>query len=362
MQKSFRIIIATAYPQILSTLHHRLTLAGCNVAAVITRDSAQGVISYCEENQIEILRLPEANGTISVEEACRKDSNYSDAVDGIKKRAIALQPDFIIAWGINVLPQAFLNIPRELFLNVHPSDLPSYRGGFPFQAQLLNGEEKIRIVIHETTEIIDKGRIFKKSNWVEISENETMSSLVNKCLPEAGNLVVSFFSEYPECVRATSDFVVDKNAPHAWGKKLKLVNEGENSFYVNSGVLCNIRIEWHKDSVVNIERAVRAFDMMGGPFTNLGGTTFNIISFRIISRVPEDIIPGSVIAVKGDKIVINCVDGVGEAELRLNSKFSDSDTRVIRPGDLLQSSLLIEQYTGIKDTDRIIKVKNGITV
>lgn len=46
----------------------------------------------------------------------------------------ALQPDLAItaAYG-NMLPTAFLSIPKHGTLNIHPSLLPKYRGAAPVQ-------------------------------------------------------------------------------------------------------------------------------------------------------------------------------------------------------------------------------------
>ena len=49
----------------------------------------------------------------------------------------AMQPDLCItaAYG-NILPKAFLQIPRHGTLNIHPSLLPQYRGAAPVQRAL----------------------------------------------------------------------------------------------------------------------------------------------------------------------------------------------------------------------------------
>lgn len=46
----------------------------------------------------------------------------------------ALQPDLAVtaAYG-NMLPRAFLDIPKHGVLNIHPSLLPKYRGAAPVQ-------------------------------------------------------------------------------------------------------------------------------------------------------------------------------------------------------------------------------------
>ena len=56
------------------------------------------------------------------------------------ERLRVLAPDLCVtaAYG-NILPQAFLDIPRWGTLNIHPSLLPKYRGAAPVQRQLQVG-------------------------------------------------------------------------------------------------------------------------------------------------------------------------------------------------------------------------------
>lgn len=53
----------------------------------------------------------------------------------------ALQPDLAItaAYG-NMLPTAFLDIPKHGTLNIHPSLLPKYRGAAPVQRAVQVGQ------------------------------------------------------------------------------------------------------------------------------------------------------------------------------------------------------------------------------
>ena len=52
-------------------------------------------------------------------------------------RLRGLQPDLCVtaAYG-NILPKAFLEVPRHGTLNIHPSLLPKYRGAAPVQRAL----------------------------------------------------------------------------------------------------------------------------------------------------------------------------------------------------------------------------------
>ena len=59
---------------------------------------------------------------------------YSVVQEGFLTRLQSLQPDLCVtaAYG-NILPKAFLAIPKFGTLNIHPSLLPKYRGAAPVQ-------------------------------------------------------------------------------------------------------------------------------------------------------------------------------------------------------------------------------------
>ena len=50
-----------------------------------------------------------------------------------------LKPDYfvVVAYGA-ILPQRYLDIPRQLSINVHGSILPAYRGASPLQTAILD--------------------------------------------------------------------------------------------------------------------------------------------------------------------------------------------------------------------------------
>lgn len=60
----------------------------------------------------------------------------------------ALEPDVCItaAYG-NVLPEAFLSIPKRGTVNIHPSLLPAYRGAAPVQRALEAGERVTGVTV-----------------------------------------------------------------------------------------------------------------------------------------------------------------------------------------------------------------------
>lgn len=49
---------------------------------------------------------------------------------------------------------------------LHPSDLPSFRGGSPIQNQIINGVKKSAVTIFKVNNILDGGPIYKKKQFM----------------------------------------------------------------------------------------------------------------------------------------------------------------------------------------------------
>ncbi len=62
----------------------------------------------------------------------------------------------VCAYGL-LIPPALLE--RSLWLNVHPSLLPRWRGAAPVERAILAGDEQTGVTIHETVQALDAGPI-----------------------------------------------------------------------------------------------------------------------------------------------------------------------------------------------------------
>lgn len=89
----------------------------------------------------------------------------------------ALEPDLIVtaAFG-QILPQALLNIPKIMPINVHGSLLPKYRGAAPIQWALIHGERTTGITIMRMDAGMDTGPILLQ-RALEIQPEETFGEL-----------------------------------------------------------------------------------------------------------------------------------------------------------------------------------------
>ena len=79
-----------------------------------------------------------------------------------------LRPDIVVvvAYG-QIIPEMYLKIPQLIFLNVHASLLPKWRGAAPIERAILNMENQTGISIMKIENKLDSGPIIKQ---VKISE------------------------------------------------------------------------------------------------------------------------------------------------------------------------------------------------
>jgi methionyl-tRNA formyltransferase len=62
----------------------------------------------------------------------------------------------VAAYGLYIPPRL---LERSLWLNVHPSLLPRWRGAAPVERAILAGDEQTGVTIHETVEALDAGGV-----------------------------------------------------------------------------------------------------------------------------------------------------------------------------------------------------------
>jgi len=83
---------------------------------------------------------------IPVEQPAKLDSSVGIAADTV----------VVCAYGL-LIPNALLE--RALWLNVHPSLLPRWRGAAPVERALMAGDEETGVTIHRTVEALDAGPV-----------------------------------------------------------------------------------------------------------------------------------------------------------------------------------------------------------
>ena len=81
-----------------------------------------------------------------MEQPAKLDSSVGIAADTV----------VVCAYGL-LIPNVLLE--RSLWLNVHPSLLPRWRGAAPVERALMAGDEETGVTIHRTVEALDAGPV-----------------------------------------------------------------------------------------------------------------------------------------------------------------------------------------------------------
>ena len=84
----------------------------------------------------------------------------------------------VIAYG-QIIPEIYLKNPKLIFLNVHASLLPKWRGAAPIERAILNKESETGISIMKIEKKLDAGP-FVKQVKVKINKELTSGELTNK--------------------------------------------------------------------------------------------------------------------------------------------------------------------------------------
>jgi methionyl-tRNA formyltransferase len=82
---------------------------------------------------------------------------------GVQAEFAALSPDIavVVAYGL-LLPKAILEAPRLGCLNIHPSDLPRWRGAAPIQRSLMAGDAQTAICVMQMEAGLDTGAVWAR--------------------------------------------------------------------------------------------------------------------------------------------------------------------------------------------------------
>ncbi len=219
--------------------------------------------------------------------------NTREWVETLKK----LQPDLgvVVAYG-KFLKEDILNIPStKLFINLHPSLLPKWRGPSPIQTAIMEGDEVTGITVMKITEKMDAGDILLQKK-VPIDPDETAEELSKKLALEGAEILVEGIKLIEE------------------GKAVFVPQDDEKATYCKIIEKHHARIDWSWDAK-RIHNLVRASIPWPVAFAKFKDETIRIHKTKLISETDfEDkdnkIVPGTVIEITRDFGVVKTGKGL----------------------------------------------------
>jgi methionyl-tRNA formyltransferase len=91
----------------------------------------------------------------------------------------------VAAYGL-LIPDVLLE--RALWLNVHPSLLPRWRGAAPVERALITGDERTGVTIHRTTKELDAGPVAAQEAF-ELTEEDDAGAVFGRAAEIAARLI-----------------------------------------------------------------------------------------------------------------------------------------------------------------------------
>jgi methionyl-tRNA formyltransferase len=97
----------------------------------------------------------------------------------------------VVAYGL-ILPKEILEGTKFGCFNIHPSNLPKWRGAAPIQRTIMNGDKETAICIIKMNEGLDSGDIVSKKNY-SLNDDENYEFLEKKFAEIGSDLAIETF-------------------------------------------------------------------------------------------------------------------------------------------------------------------------
>jgi methionyl-tRNA formyltransferase len=195
----------------------------------------------------------------------RPDLNDDQIYEQIK----ALKPELLVScFYPRAIPQRILSL--AVGFNVHPSDLPQWRGPDPAYWIIRAGQIKSAISVHLLTEGLDEGDILRKKE-VFVKARESGGALAIRLEASCALFLAEFVVDYLQ--NPTYDAKPQKGKV-SWAP---LIDPND------------VEIDW-QESATEIDRLVRAASPEPGAFTGIAGELAVIFSGAVVRNTEFDIL------------------------------------------------------------------------
>ena len=207
----------------------------------------------------------------------------------------------VVAYG-RILPKSWLTAFELGAINVHFSLLPKYRGAAPVNWAIINGERETGVTTMLMDEGLDTGDILAQRS-TDIGENENAIELMDRLAEMGAQLLFSTLAHLPTIKPIAQDHAAASLAP------IMKKDDGRIDFSMTAA---------------DVNNRVRGFQPFPTAFTYLGGKRLTIwrSSVAVPDELPQAADEGTIVAAKGDELVIACGGGtfISVHELQIEGK------------------------------------------
>ena len=187
----------------------------------------------------------------------------------------------VVAYG-QIIPEKFLNIENVIFLNIHASLLPRWRGAAPIQRSIIEMDEKTGVSIMKIISKLDAGPYMLQKSVI-IEKKDNFISLSNKLSKLGSELILEALSIFEN---SQAQFKNQENKFVTYAKKIKK-KESE--------------INWNEPAR-NLIAKINGLNPYPGVWFNHKDTRIKIIEAEISNN------KGKIGEVLTDDLIVGCLD------------------------------------------------------
>jgi methionyl-tRNA formyltransferase len=139
------------------------------------------------------------------EDICRRLSKDHNAGLYLKASEVPTGDMLFLLGCTSIIPDEILRRNKHNLV-VHESDLPKGRGWSPLTWQVIEGKNRIPILLFEATEELDGGAIYFK-DYIELDGTELLPEIKRKQGEKTAELVYRFVESWPDALGMAQDGV-----------------------------------------------------------------------------------------------------------------------------------------------------------
>jgi len=187
----------------------------------------------------------------------------------------------VVAYG-KIIPKKYLDLPKKIFINIHASLLPKWRGAAPIQRTIMNKEKESGITIMKIEEELDSGPYMRQVR-VKINE-QTNAKILGSILSDLGAKNIL------ECID-----LIDNN------KAVFIDQNHKNSSYAKKIEKKESKINW-RDNATDIIAKINALNPSPGAYFEHNKIRYKIWKATLSEKV------GNYGEILDDKLTVACKD------------------------------------------------------
>jgi len=209
--------------------------------------------------------------------------------EGFVEELRALEADLFVVVAFRILPIAVFTMPPLGTINLHPSELPKYRGAAPLNWTIMNGEKETAISTIFLRKEIDAGNIIIQEKR-DIHPDETVGTLHDRFSVDGADIVLRSIEMIADGSVEPQEQDTSKVTPAP-----KITKE-----------TCLLNFD---QPAKQVRQWIHGLSPVPGAYSFYQGNMFKIFSAELVDEKKHDVAPGTILHAGKDDILVTCNPG-----------------------------------------------------